>query len=176
LDPLVSDITLGVPATPIPETPRLLGWSGTRRLLSDYERRCIRTFCEAQSTWDGFVTGGCVGLDHFAGITLLGLFPKKQHIVIVPANRSRVAAWWRGMEGHPTLDVREMSPGTDYKARNQAIVATSDLLVAWPEYAEFDRRSFRSGTWQTVRLARQAFDNGRHLSMPEVNILSTLVV
>lgn len=38
--------------------------------------------------------------------------------------------------------------------RNQAIVCISDVLLAAPRYAENDRRSRRSGTWQTVRMAR----------------------
>jgi hypothetical protein len=40
------------------------------------------------------------------------------------------------------------------KDRNQAIVCISDVLLAAPRFPENDVRSKRSGTWQTVRMAR----------------------
>lgn len=145
-------------------------------MLRDQEKHSLRVFLSAQDTWDGYVTGGCIGIDHFCGVTLVELFPHKHHIVIVPANRSRVAAWWRLHEGTPglNLEVREMSPGTDYKMRNQALVNTSSLLAGFPDFPEWHRASTRSGTWQTIRMARQAFRDGRHRSTPIVTMLSTL--
>ena len=47
-----------------------------------------------------------------------------------------------------------MPPGTTYKDRNEAIVNRVDELYYCADYPEEDRRSRRSGTWQTVRLAR----------------------
>lgn len=43
-----------------------------------------------------------------------------------------------------------------YKVRNHDIVQTIHLLIACPQYAETNPLSARSGTWQTVRLARRA--------------------
>jgi hypothetical protein len=43
-----------------------------------------------------------------------------------------------------------------YKTRNWNIVNVSDVLIACPAYPENDKGSRRSGTWQTVRMARRA--------------------
>jgi hypothetical protein len=40
--------------------------------------------------------------------------------------------------------------------RNRTIVEMSHVLLAAPRFPEDDRRSRRSGTWQTVRMAREA--------------------
>lgn len=100
----------------------------------------------------GFVTGGCVGGDHFIGETLFSIFPDHRHTVIVPADRSRLAAWWRR---HVGINVIEMAPDTDYKDRNLAMVNFSDVLIGYPLYDERDARSRRSGSWQTIRMARR---------------------
>lgn len=43
-----------------------------------------------------------------------------------------------------------------YRFRNRDIVASVGLLIACPAYTENDSRSWRSGTWQTIRMARNA--------------------
>jgi hypothetical protein len=45
-------------------------------------------------------------------------------------------------------------PARVYHERNDDIATAADLLIACPQYPEDDERSARSGTWQTVRLAR----------------------
>lgn len=63
---------------------------------------------------------------------------------------------------HPPLNRRFIADTTDdwtaepqsYPARNAAIVDESAVLVAGPQFPEHDPRSQRSGTWQTVRMAR----------------------
>ena len=45
-------------------------------------------------------------------------------------------------------------PEAGFAERNERIVACSDLLVACPR--DTPARSPRSGTWQTVRMARAA--------------------
>lgn len=64
---------------------------------------------------------------------------------------------------HPPLDMSQASdlsayPGEwrkaqDYKTRNKAIVEETDLLIAMPGMSE--QSGVRSGTWQTVRMARR---------------------
>jgi hypothetical protein len=125
----------------------------------------------------GFVTGACVGGDHRIAEWLLQVYPDVPHLVIVPADRSRVYDWWSERQDHLTLtDVREviqnqviltapasppriviryMPPGTTYRDRNAAIIAASDCLVAFPEHREGHPRSARSGSWMTVRMARK---------------------
>lgn len=46
-------------------------------------------------------------------------------------------------------------PAKPYRERNKDIVTYSRLILACPLYPENDTRSARSGTWQTVRLARR---------------------
>src|SRR5262249_19060923 len=75
------------------------------------------------------------------------------HIVVVPADRSRVDPWW---EGCPEVTVIEMPEGTTYRDRNAALVARSAAVFGLPAYPEDDPRSRRSGTWQTIRMARRA--------------------
>lgn len=41
-----------------------------------------------------------------------------------------------------------------YRERNRDIINTCQSLIACPVYPENDSRSQRSGTWQTIRLAR----------------------
>lgn len=105
-----------------------------------------------------FVYGGCRGGDEAIAIWMTNYHkPKATHHVIIPANRSAVAEWWKyNNAAEPFPYVEYMKDGTDYKARNQAIVRMSDLLIAFPEYREEDPRSLRSGTWQTIRLAKKA--------------------
>jgi hypothetical protein len=103
-----------------------------------------------------FVTAACVGMDERIGMAAAIQWPEHHHIIIVPADRSRVCAWWRSpMFRHlPHLEVIEMPPHTKYAHRNQRVVSATKGLVGYPEYAENDTRSKRSGSWQTIRMAR----------------------
>ncbi len=76
------------------------------------------------------------------------------HLVhtILPANRSQVDGAWQ----YRCTSYHEMPAQTSYRDRNLAIVAASRSLIAFPEYPEEHRKSRRSGTWQTIRLARAA--------------------
>ena len=70
--------------------------------------------------------------------------------------------------GHPGKDARgnspylmdmtsfvgKLYPRKLYADRNHDIVNACELLIACPAYPENDKRSTRSGTWQTIRMAR----------------------
>lgn len=101
-----------------------------------------------------YVTGACNGGDAFIGRWLYLNRRDAEHVVIVPANRSRVDEWWA--DAHRPVTVIEMPPGTTYADRNQRIVAESDAVFGFPVHLEDDPRSRRSGTWQTIRMARRA--------------------
>jgi hypothetical protein len=100
-----------------------------------------------------YVTGGCRDGDSFIGQWLHAMYPSAEHVVVVPANRSQVDPWWElpGM----TVTVIEMPEGTTYADRNARIVHESDAVVGFPSWPEADRRSLRSGTWQTIRMAQR---------------------
>lgn len=105
---------------------------------------------------DTFVTGACRGVDAVAGRGLASDHPDAQHVVVVPANRSAVVQWWPSVEATRRIELFEMPEETDYKDRNEVLVELADHLVAFVAADEDDPRSARSGTWQTVRLARKA--------------------
>jgi hypothetical protein len=102
-----------------------------------------------------YVTGACTGGDAFIGRWLHRHHPEAEHVVIVPAGRSRVDYWWELASG-PRVTVVEMPAGTTYADRNAALVGEGNAVFAFPAYPEDDPRSLRSGTWQTVRMSRPA--------------------
>jgi hypothetical protein len=106
---------------------------------------------------DRYVTGACIGGDAFIGRWLNYNRPDAEHVIVVPADRSRVDNWWMtGLFNGRPVTVIEMPPGTTYADRNARLVAEADAVFAFPAYPENDPRSLRSGTWQTVRLSRKA--------------------
>lgn len=105
-----------------------------------------------------YVTGACAGGDAFIGQWLFWNRPDAEHMVIVPADRSRVDDWWVSASftsGRP-VKVLEMPPGTTYADRNARLVKEGNAVFGFPAWLEDDRRSLRSGTWQTVRMSRRA--------------------
>lgn len=104
---------------------------------------------------DLYVTGACIGGDSFIGRWLYENRPDAEHVVIVPSDRSRIDTWW--LDHLPgSVEVCCMPPGTTYADRNRALVDEATLMFGFPAYPEDDPRSLRSGTWQTIRMARQA--------------------
>lgn len=95
--------------------------------------------------------GGCKGIDDIAGQAGHGL-GLLVHTILVP-NWEKIewtADWWEYTDTTAT-----MSHGTGFKERDQAVVDTSEALLAFPLYAERHSQSRRSGTWMTIRLARE---------------------
>ncbi len=140
--------------------PIRYGFSGSRVVNNEQMAVIKRTLAELPPG-DEYTTGACVGVDDLVGRWCWRHHSSALHRVIVPANRSRVASWWLDQMVVDPLDeedivVEEMPAGTTYKDRNQRIVDCSDILLAFPAYAENDPKSSRSGTWQTIRMARRA--------------------
>lgn len=137
-----------------------LGFTGTQRL--DGFELALRTYLESADMttylrkFDTYVTGACIGWDAFVGRYLRTKFPPPiaQHIVIVPANESKIERWWEEFD-LGSVDVIYMDKDTDYRARNEAIVKRSDQLFYCAEYPEDHHRSRRSGTWMTKRIAQK---------------------
>jgi hypothetical protein len=101
-----------------------------------------------------YVTGGARGGDALIGQWLYAMYPQAEHVLVLPANRSQVDPWWERIGA--TVTLIEMPPGTDYADRNARGVDEGDATVGFPAYPEQDRRSERSGTWQTIRMAVRA--------------------
>jgi predicted Rossmann fold nucleotide-binding protein DprA/Smf involved in DNA uptake len=131
------------------ETVETVGFTGTRSVgMADLPR--IRQIVEALPDGTMVVTGACIGVD----AAVARVANRRDLIVhtIVPADRSRVDPKW--LCHVDTFE--ELPDGTTYRDRNARIVALSDRLIAIPDHAEHDPESRRSGTWQTIRLARRA--------------------
>jgi len=95
------------------------------------------------------VTGACIGVDAEVAYLAYGTY----HVhTVVPADRSRVDPQWR--DYCDTFE--EMPVGTTYRDRNQRIVDLSTRLIGIAQAPEDDIHSRRSGTWQTIRMARRA--------------------
>lgn len=150
------------------EPPPLLGYTGSR---STPDARTVDRLYdwldETGQYASGHVTGACRGLDAIIGEYCATKWPEHHHLVIVPANTSFVDRWWLPF-GH-AVQVIHMPPGTTYKDRNQTIVNNSIGLVGCPIGAEDDPRQRRSGTWQTIRMARR-----NHAVEPVIIRLDTL--
>jgi len=130
----------------------ILGITAARDILAVPQSKIV-PHLKGLEEFGEFVTGGAEGGDAFIGLWLWWNYDHAIHTVIVPANKKQVFDWW---SGKLSVNVIQMPEGTTYKDRNQAIVDRSDELRGFPEYLENDDRSRRSGTWQTIRLARKA--------------------
>lgn len=143
-----------------PSRKEIIGWSGSRLdpLLNDRHATLVQSrLTRIGRSPKGFVTGACVGIDQRVGVWLARVFPHVPQLVLVPADRSRVAMWWEAYDLTAyKITVREMPPGTTYADRNREIVRYSTALAAFPQYPEDHPKSQRSGTWQTIRMARAA--------------------
>ena len=96
-------------------------------------------------TW--VITGGCIGVD---AIVARYAYRRRLNVhTVLPADRSRVDPQWMVWCTSHT----EMGEGTTYRDRDEALVRRSDRLIALPLHTEEDRRSVRSGTWMTIRIA-----------------------
>lgn len=96
------------------------------------------------------VQGGCIGVDQRALLQAADVHGFTVHTVL-PSDRSRVCPEWRVWS-------TTYEEGGAYRARNQRVVdrARGGLLAAFPADEEGATNSRRSGTWQTVRMARAA--------------------
>lgn len=125
------------------------------RDMDEYARGLMYNVLDTQIPYvSRYVTGGARGGDSFAGQWLWTMQPNAEHVIVVPANRSQVDPWWERVGA--TVTLIEMPPGTDYADRNLRLVEEADAVVGFPAYPEADKRSQRSGTWQTIRMAKIA--------------------
>jgi hypothetical protein len=126
------------------------------RDLDDGGRAVILNVLAGVPFADRYVTGGAIGGDAFTGRWLALNRPDAWHTVIVPADKSRVDPWWLTVPSSVLLEVVPMPPGSTYADRNAEIVKQGTMLFGFPAYPEDDPRSVRSGSWQTIRMARRA--------------------
>lgn len=131
------------------------GISGSRSRLNARQRALVLAVLAGLAPGVEYTSGGCAGIDAFAGRWLADWRPQARQRVVVPADRHHVDPWWVEPEHAGKVEVVEMSPGTSFRDRNKVVLSHSDMLVAFPAWPEGDARSRRSGTWMTVRIARR---------------------
>jgi hypothetical protein len=127
-----------------------VSFTGTRDITpADYP--AIRDMVYGLPATTIIVTGACIGVDAFVARAAKAMSYRVH--TVVPADRSRVDPEWR--DHCDTFE--EMPTGTTYRDRNVRLVELADDEVrAIVAHAEGDITSRRSGTWQTIRLARKA--------------------
>lgn len=90
--------------------------------------------------------GCCAGVDAFAAF--IGAGRTKRCVGHPPTNDALI-------DQHAVDLSDKIREPADYLVRDQHIVDETDVLCAMPKYDENDSRAARSGTWATVRMARQ---------------------
>ncbi len=152
---------------PFPQPQGILGFTGTRYRPTLPKQVVVTAhLLLIGKQASGFVTGACTGIDAIIGFSAATEWPDRRHIVFVPADRRHVDRWWFDFD---FVEVYEMPPGSTYRERNQRIVDTSQRIVGYPIGAEDHPAQRRSGTWQTIRMARRD-----HVEQPIILRLDTL--
>ena len=95
---------------------------------------------------DWLITGACIGVDAQIFHLAKDRYPEIPQLVIFPYNRDKIDTT---IEAYAN-DVIWMPQGTDYRDRNERIVAESDRIIAFWTGKE------RSGTYMTMNIARRA--------------------
>jgi hypothetical protein len=132
-----------------------VGITGTRNPLSGPQSATLGTvLAEVSATAGGPLVlhhGVCQGTDRTAHLIVrqIGGWLIEGH----PGRSSDGKSPWRATDIEADCDVlHDVLP---YAMRNEDITTACSLIVAAPLHPEDDPRSRRSGTWMTVRMARQ---------------------
>lgn len=151
--------------------PLHVGITGTRHPLTSLHCAALRgvlTGITAMARDRPLVLhhGVCVGADEAAHkiARTLGGWSIEGH----PGHDANGESPWRAV--HLEADCGVIHPALPYGARNEDITIISGILVAAPAYPEADRRSYRSGTWQTIRLGRV------RVEMPQARLARIVLV
>lgn len=135
----------------------IYGFSAARK---DYDGDRIReALKEAGSDEHTYVTGGAAGGDSVIGHWLAENFPAAKHVVLLPTRlptqKDQFDSWWDRLTTGIKVHVVDPNLLTSTRDRNRNIVSRAEVLYAFPAYKEDHSKSLRSGTWQTIRMARR---------------------
>jgi hypothetical protein len=133
-----------------------IAFTGASHPISGWEEDDLGRILKKAPPNSTFISGAARGMDTILALTAYELFPKNNHILVVPGaphngatvNFARVAKNFEIIEMPHTF-----SNSKSYMARNDKLVELADELWAFPNEAE---EKLRSGTWSTVRRARKA--------------------
>ncbi len=120
-----------------------IGFTGTRQGMTPEQKRAVTEYLEDRIPLVAVHHGLCIGADadfhniaKSLGIPIIGHPPIKKNL----------------MADLPREDFKHIYSPRPYLVRNRAIVRYSDAIYATPK--EF-KETVRSGTWHTIRHARQ---------------------
>jgi hypothetical protein len=119
-----------------------VGFTGSRRGMSEAQERAVATFLEQMRELSEAHHGDCVGADAaFHGLCLA----RGVQVHVHPPTDPKHRAFCSGADSE--------APARGYQERNRDIVDASEALIATP--GGF-REVTRSGTWATIRYAKKA--------------------
>lgn len=117
-----------------------IGFTGTQLGMTVQQKDRVRLLLEKLDP-TGVAHGDCIGAD-----------AEFHNICLQLGKWIRIHPPYKGTKRAYCKEWNEILPGKDYLVRNRDIVAGVDCLIACP--AEYDEQ-LRSGTWATVRYARE---------------------
>jgi hypothetical protein len=126
--------------------PMKIGFTGTRVGMTPKQEKEIAHLLRAQSELHH---GDCSGADYQAHLIALRLNVPK--IVIHPPTDDKLRAHCERYKVENTSVV--VKPAADFLVRDKDIVLACEMLIAAPSTFKEKRRS---GTWTTLRYAREA--------------------
>lgn len=125
-----------------------VGFTGTQKGMTEHQKTELIELLEEFPTGTEFHHGDCVGADRQANDIA---FTYRLILVIHPPSKNTKRAFCMGHRSEPPKP---------YLVRNKNIVSECDILIAAPgEYQE----QKRSGTWYTIRKAKEAHKDIRIL-------------
>jgi hypothetical protein len=136
----------------LPEARRV-GFTGSR-YLNPTHHLALDEVLFAYLGAEEYTTGGAVGVDTYVLRRLKILAPEALHRVCLPEHGPD----WDN-EYLKLADEVIRVPDTmnhAHRSRNKAIIAHSDVMLAFPLHPESHDQSKRSGTWMTIRMAQKA--------------------
>lgn len=135
------------------------GFTGAHRLTEDQRALAESYLAALTEDWpllllaDGFVTGTQVGIDELVARTLAAEFPTRPLTQLIPGKPGTHGEIVENPGARVIQLTDRDSSAMAYRKRNHFIVELADALIAFPEGPEESHR--RSGTWMTVRMARE---------------------
>lgn len=130
-------------------------FTGSTRPLDSREFEQLQDVIAGLDDAESFITGAAFGVDTAAHIISTNRHRGATHRVAVPAAMHNEDLVRQAAEAGCSIlyAAKGRTAAESYMLRNDLLVAECDVLIAVPETAE---EVMRSGTWATVRRARDA--------------------
>ena len=135
----------------------ILGFTGTRRGMTSQQLAILPFIISTLPSH--LLHGGAEGADEQADRWFAEQRMPLDHISVYPCNREREEFWLSVARARPiNIPARQMFNIRPPRVRNRMIVARADHLLAMPATVmpATAKEVLRSGTWATIRYARQA--------------------